>query len=53
MCAYDSLRLMRLKPHVDQVEERVSRYIEHHVMPSVKPGGPPALIVSHGLAIKW
>lgn len=30
-----------------------SQYIQRKVLPSVEPGGLPALVVSHGLAIKW
>jgi hypothetical protein len=30
-----------------------SQYIHRKVLPSIEPGGLPALVVSHGLAIKW
>ena len=39
--------------HGVQVEERVTRYIMTQVLPALTAGGPPALVVSHGLAIKW
>ena len=34
------------------VEARVAGYIVESVLPAVEPGGPPALVVGHGLAIK-
>jgi broad specificity phosphatase PhoE len=36
-----------------QVEERIKAYIMEEVMPVVKAGGPPAIVVGHGLAIRW
>lgn len=36
-----------------QVEERVTAFVREQVLPALRPGGPPALVVSHGLAIKW
>ena len=35
-----------------QVEERVVRYIETEVLPRCEGGGPPAVVVAHGVAIK-
>lgn len=34
------------------VEARMAAYLETAVLPTVAPGGPPALVVGHGLAIK-
>jgi hypothetical protein len=28
-------------------------YILANVLPAAKEGGPPALVVGHGLAIRW
>ena len=36
-----------------QVERRMVNFIANHVLPSLSPGGSPALIVGHGVAIKW
>jgi broad specificity phosphatase PhoE len=36
-----------------QLEARVVSYITSEVLPTLQPGGLPALVVSHGLAIKW
>ncbi len=36
-----------------QVEERMVRYVLDNVLPAAKEGGPPALVVGHGLAIRW
>jgi hypothetical protein len=30
-----------------------AKYISSHVLPKLQPGGLPALVVSHGLTIKW
>jgi hypothetical protein len=35
------------------VEARMMRIITDRVLPALTPGGPPAVIVTHGLAIKW
>lgn len=35
-----------------QVEQRVNTFVEQQVLPRLVPGGPPGLVVSHGLAIK-
>jgi broad specificity phosphatase PhoE len=34
------------------VEARMAAYIASAVLPSLQPGGPPAVVVGHGLAIK-
>mmetsp|Transcript_8449 Transcript_8449/g.21132 ORF Transcript_8449/g.21132 Transcript_8449/m.21132 type:complete len:227 (-) Transcript_8449:277-957(-) len=34
------------------VEERMAAYIRACVLPAIEAGGPPALVVTHGLAIK-
>eukprot|EP00775_Hariotina_reticulata_P012302 gene12302-12438_t len=35
-----------------QVEHRVTAFIEQSVLPTVSYGGPPGVVVFHGLAIK-
>jgi broad specificity phosphatase PhoE len=35
------------------VEERVIAHVTREVLPRLQPGGPPALLFAHGLAIKW
>lgn len=35
-----------------QVETRIHDYITKHVLPKIPVGGPPAIIVGHGYAIK-
>ncbi len=35
------------------VEERVAAYVLQKVLPRTKPGGAPAVVVAHGLVIKW
>jgi hypothetical protein len=35
-----------------QVEQRMLAYLQDVVLPSLAPGGPPAVVVSHGFAIK-
>jgi broad specificity phosphatase PhoE len=34
------------------VEARMARYVARAVLPTLVPGGPPAVLVGHGLAIK-
>lgn len=36
-----------------QLEERAAEYVLTHALPRLRPGGPPGLIVAHGLTIKW
>jgi broad specificity phosphatase PhoE len=35
------------------VERRVTAFLLSSVLPRLEPGGPPAVVVAHGLAIKW
>lgn len=35
------------------VEERMMSFVVGTVLPLLKSGGPPAMIVGHGMAIKW
>jgi hypothetical protein len=35
------------------VERRVAAFVEGKVLPRLEAGGPPAVVVAHGLAIKW
>jgi broad specificity phosphatase PhoE len=36
-----------------EVEARVAGLISQQVLPALEPGGPAALLVMHGMAIKW
>lgn len=35
------------------VERRVAAFVAEAVMPRLQADGPPAVVVAHGLAIKW
>ena len=35
------------------VEARVTGFVARRVMPRLVAGGPPGIVVAHGLAIKW
>ena len=35
------------------VERRVAAFVSEQVLPLLQPDGPPAVLVAHGLAIKW
>lgn len=36
-----------------QLEERMAKFINSDVLPALEYDGSPAVIVTHGLAIKW
>jgi hypothetical protein len=55
LCAVYAFHAYLSQPHarLSQVEERMVEFMKEEVLPRVIPDGPPAVIVSHGFAIKW
>lgn len=36
-----------------ELEARICAFVHRQLLPSLQYGGPPAVVVTHGLAIKW
>jgi broad specificity phosphatase PhoE len=36
-----------------ELEARMCSFVHRQLLPSLQWGGPPAVVVTHGLAIKW
>jgi broad specificity phosphatase PhoE len=36
-----------------ELEARLCSFVHRQLLPSLQWGGPPAVVVTHGLAIKW
>jgi broad specificity phosphatase PhoE len=36
-----------------ELEARLASFVHRQLLPSLQWGGPPAVVVTHGLAIKW